>query len=207
METPGAPPIMGAQFDCNRQGIHVGWIDIYSRSLQCQYIDITDVPAGTYQLRVRVNNERRVRETNYDDNQVTVNVTIPAPPDGGGCAPPMPVAACSSAMMGPDRDCGWRDSGVVTCTAGMMTTLGCDTTCAPPIGGACTGDTMLRVCNGDLAPEACTSTVAIASNDDSGCGMSLCSRVSFMCPASGRVRVLTGAYNSANTASVMCPLM
>src|SRR5262249_40124775 len=36
------------QFDCGNQGISVGWADIYSNGLPCQYLDVTDVPAGNY---------------------------------------------------------------------------------------------------------------------------------------------------------------
>lgn len=67
----------GGTYNCNNQGIHRGWIDIYDRSLQCQFIDITDVAPGDYILRARVNSEHRVCETDYSDNSAEVMITIP----------------------------------------------------------------------------------------------------------------------------------
>jgi len=47
---PNAPSSL---YDCGNQGIQLGWSDIYDRGLPCQWIDITDVPPGNYQLRSR----------------------------------------------------------------------------------------------------------------------------------------------------------
>lgn len=63
---------------CNAPGISVGWADIYSYSLDGQWIDVTGVPAGTYTLRVTVNYGRLINESDYRDNTATVrNVVIP----------------------------------------------------------------------------------------------------------------------------------
>ena len=48
---PGGP---SHGFRCNLQGITVGWADVYDRALPCQWIDVTDVPTGTYTLRVEI---------------------------------------------------------------------------------------------------------------------------------------------------------
>jgi hypothetical protein len=68
------PPARG--FDCDNQGITRGWQDIYDKSLDCQFLDITGVKAGRYLLRVTVNPNRVLRESNYDNNSATVPVTI-----------------------------------------------------------------------------------------------------------------------------------
>jgi hypothetical protein len=68
---PGVPP---TGYSCADQGITRGWADVYSRYLPCQWIDITDVPAGTYTLRVVVNPLRSLPESNYDNNTFTVLV-------------------------------------------------------------------------------------------------------------------------------------
>lgn len=68
-----APP---SKFDCDRQGITRGWQDVYDKSLDCQFLDITGVPPGQYMLRVTVNPKRVFRESNYGNNSVTVPVRI-----------------------------------------------------------------------------------------------------------------------------------
>jgi hypothetical protein len=68
---PGVPP---TGYSCTDQGITRGWADVYSRYLPCQWIDITDVAAGTYTLRVVANPLRTLRESNYDNNTFTVLV-------------------------------------------------------------------------------------------------------------------------------------
>ena len=42
-------------YTCSNQGISAGCGDIYSSGLDCQWIDITDVPSGRYKLVLRVN--------------------------------------------------------------------------------------------------------------------------------------------------------
>ncbi len=65
-------------YDCDYQGISKGWEDIYDSSLDCQWIDITDVPPGDYLLTVTVNAEYRVPEAGPAPNSVSVPVTIEA---------------------------------------------------------------------------------------------------------------------------------
>ena len=64
-------------FDCTNQGIQSGWSDIYGNSLDCQWLDITDVPPGSYHLQVSVNPNRAFEEGSFDNNTTTVPVTIP----------------------------------------------------------------------------------------------------------------------------------
>jgi hypothetical protein len=156
------------------------------------------VPPGNYTLRIAINYERAIPELSYDNNTVDVPVTVP-----GEAMPGDPLLACPSAMMGTGRDCGWSRAGAVrTCTPGLAVEVGCAARCTL---GSCTGDSMLRICDGDVA---CTSRDAIAANDDfcSGampaactCGTdTLCSYTTFTCPASGRYSVLTGSYASGS---------
>ncbi|HVH47567.1 MAG TPA: lysyl oxidase family protein [Labilithrix sp.] len=70
-------------FTCGNQGITAGWADLYNKELDCQWIDVTEVPNGNYLLRVSVNVGRVVREgtpgdgdANYDNNSATVPVTV-----------------------------------------------------------------------------------------------------------------------------------
>ena len=63
------------------QGLSVGWIDVYSKSLEGQNIDITDVPDGTYWLESYSDPNGNVLEGNEDDNATRILVVIgqPAP--------------------------------------------------------------------------------------------------------------------------------
>jgi Lysyl oxidase len=75
---PGVPND-GPQFgDCgNGQGISNGFGDVYSIGLECQFIDITGVPAGSYTLQVETNFTKQLPESNYNNNIEEYPVTIP----------------------------------------------------------------------------------------------------------------------------------
>ncbi len=66
-------------YDCYNQGIQAGWSDLYGNALDCQWIDITDVPPGDYRLRVSLNPTREFHEMTFGNNTATVPVTIPPP--------------------------------------------------------------------------------------------------------------------------------
>lgn len=76
-------PQENGNFDCGNQGISRGFADIYGSYLDCQWIDITDVPAGTYTLRIRLNNPPAgtdtpiINERDYDNNVAEIQVDIP----------------------------------------------------------------------------------------------------------------------------------
>ena len=67
----------GSGFTCGYQGISAGWQDVYDKSLDCQWLDVTGVPPGDYYLSVRVNPFRVFPESNYNNNQVLIRITIP----------------------------------------------------------------------------------------------------------------------------------
>jgi len=69
--TPGAPR---TGYSCLNQGISRGWADVYGRFLPCQWIDITGVPSGAYTLRVIVNPQHTLPESDYTNNVFTVGV-------------------------------------------------------------------------------------------------------------------------------------
>ncbi len=192
------------RFSCSNQGIHAGWMDVYPRGLDCQYIDVTDVPPGTYRIRATVNGERRIAEARYDNNVGELTVEIPAvlpdagAVDGGDAAVIDPTLPCATTEQGEHRDCGWdAEQGTRVCTPGAMVTVGCDPACGEPLG-ACASDPVLRVCAGDAI---CADLAALGSNDDA-CPVdgarNPCSRVTVTCPPSGRIRVLTGPYRAGS---------
>ena len=65
------------KYTCSNMGITAGCQDIYSRFLDCQWVDITDLPAGDYTLVIRVNwdyspDANGSYELNYANNAVAV---------------------------------------------------------------------------------------------------------------------------------------
>ena len=76
---PGFPP--GGQFNsCSSttQGLSVGWMDIYSKELDGQWIDITDIPHGEYWLEAVVDPDGHFLESNEGNNAARIKVNIGA---------------------------------------------------------------------------------------------------------------------------------
>ena len=73
------PTGITAQYSCGNMGITAGCADYYSSGLACQWVDITDVPAGDYYLVVRTNWDQSPDklgryELRYDNNWAQVCV-------------------------------------------------------------------------------------------------------------------------------------
>ena len=66
------------KYKCFRgvQGIAVGCGDLYSAVLDCQWIDVTRIGSGSYQLRLSVNQDRLPEEADFDNNQVVCDISI-----------------------------------------------------------------------------------------------------------------------------------
>jgi lysyl oxidase len=66
------------KFDCDFQGITIGWGDRYGRDLDGQWVDVTDVPPGAYTLVVTVNPHGALPEITRGGapNQARVPITI-----------------------------------------------------------------------------------------------------------------------------------
>jgi hypothetical protein len=65
-----------APYYCGFQGITMGWGDIYDSGLDCQWIDVTDLDPGNYDLTVHINSEHRIQEAGPEPNTATVQVNI-----------------------------------------------------------------------------------------------------------------------------------
>ena len=111
--TPWTPDAGPAQYGFGADmGISVGWADIYGAGLGCQYVDITGVPAGDYQLEISINADEIIEESTFDNNLLLVPVTITDQNAGGGGGG------------GGQAPAGW------TCNAGYYDTNdGCDCGC------------------------------------------------------------------------------
>ena len=68
-------------YTCTDQGISAGCSDLYGANLGCQYLDVTDVPAGSYTLRVTMDPFGRIAELSESNNvtEVPVQITRPTP--------------------------------------------------------------------------------------------------------------------------------
>ncbi|GFT61920.1 lysyl oxidase homolog 2A [Nephila pilipes] len=56
------------------QGISVGCSDTYLHTVDCQWVDITDLAPGVYKFKVSINPEFKVAELNYDNNAAVCNL-------------------------------------------------------------------------------------------------------------------------------------
>lgn len=69
------------------QGISVGWADVYSRGLEGQSIEITNLPDGSYWLEVAVDPGNHIIESNETNNVTRIKINLQRPPGGGGITP------------------------------------------------------------------------------------------------------------------------
>ncbi len=71
-EGPDQPRTYGG-CEGGRQGVSVGWADVYPYSLPDQYFDVHGLPAGVYALSFRIDPSRHFTESRRDNN---VSVTL-----------------------------------------------------------------------------------------------------------------------------------
>lgn len=62
-----------------REGISVGYGDLYKAHLEGQSFDVTDLPAGEYVLANVVNRDQRIRENDYVNNAASVLLSLEWP--------------------------------------------------------------------------------------------------------------------------------
>ena len=80
LSLPGAP-FSGHYDSCDQiQGISVGWSDVYDQFLPNQWIDITDVPNGTYWLETIVDPDDHLLESNETNNTARIQITLDSQP-------------------------------------------------------------------------------------------------------------------------------
>lgn len=171
-----------ALYNCRFQGISAGWEDVYGSKLDCQWIDITELAEGDYQLNVEINPLGVIKEHRRDNNQGEVTVTIPSlnlaqPCQGNG-------------RTGLKSACGWRLEQALDCEPGKLVRVGAGG-CYDL--GQCSGAAALRVC--EASDGACSSGVALAESDE-GCGDNRCPYLEFRCPASATAKIWSNRQES-----------
>ncbi|XP_032420638.1 lysyl oxidase-like 5b [Xiphophorus hellerii] len=76
LEDTGCDPGFRRRYACtsHTQGLSPGCHDTYAANIDCQWIDITDVPPGNYILQVTVNPNFHVLESDFTNNIVRCDV-------------------------------------------------------------------------------------------------------------------------------------
>ncbi|XP_078119899.1 lysyl oxidase-like 5b [Sander vitreus] len=77
LEDTGCEPGFRRRYACtaHTQGLSPGCHDLYAANIDCQWIDITDVPPGNYILKVTVNPNFHVLESDFTNNIVRCDIT------------------------------------------------------------------------------------------------------------------------------------
>jgi len=123
-------------FPDGTQGISAGWADIYGAYLDCQWVDITDVPPGDYILEIAVDQEERLTELTHDNNIALVPITIGIEDDVGPRIPPPDEWTCPDVDYAADDSCHCG-CGAVDPDCDNPTVRACENCGAP---GACSMD-------------------------------------------------------------------
>ncbi|XP_019109799.2 protein-lysine 6-oxidase isoform X2 [Larimichthys crocea] len=77
LEDTSCDPGFRRRYACtsHTQGLSPGCHDVYAANIDCQWIDITDVPPGNYILKVTVNPNFHVMESDFSNNIVRCDIT------------------------------------------------------------------------------------------------------------------------------------
>lgn len=174
--SPGCRGEEAASFGCGFLGLTR---NVYSTAFGCDQLPIDGVAPGDYTLRLTIDPNDRIAETDENNNVVESPITLSRVDLLSECPP-----LVSTDLGAPERDCGWTPALAASCTPGEVLSLGCPT-CPSP-----TNDPFIRVCAGS---EACFYEDAIATNDDEALG-ELCPKVTFPCPTAGAYASFVGDY-------------
>ncbi|KAM9762457.1 lysyl oxidase-like 5a [Menidia menidia] len=76
LEDTSCDPGTRRRYACtaHTQGLGPGCYDTYHANIDCQWIDITDVPPGNYILKVTVNPSQVVQESDFSNNEVRCDI-------------------------------------------------------------------------------------------------------------------------------------
>ena len=104
-------------YSCDFQGIQAGWSDIYNADLPCQYVDLTGLPVGDYQLEIELDPLHQIPESDEENNRVRVPFYLPAvctgPPANDAFLSAQPIQGSIATVLG-DTSCATRQNGEPT---------------------------------------------------------------------------------------------
>ncbi len=196
LSLPGAPS-SSVYYSGLLQGISVGWRDIYSKTLTDQWIDVTNVPPGTYWLESAVDPDNRVQESDETNNvtRILITYTGTAPPNNN-FASATPLTGVSAATSGRNYS-ATKESSEPNHAANAGGKSVWYTWTAPATAPAVittagsTFDTLLGVYTGGTV----SALAAVASNDDDGAATT--SRVTFNAVSGTLYRIAIDGKNGA----------
>jgi hypothetical protein len=187
-----------SRYDCQNQGISAGWGDVYGRNLSCQWIDITDVPDGSYFLEIEVDPNNQFDELDEANNVARVPIEIgnPVVPGNDSFNSPRLIHGATGIVHGNNTG-GSVQTGEPSLGGGASVwfrwTAPCSGTAVIDTEG--TGfDTILGVYVGSTV----TSLGERAVNDDVGNGQ-YWSRVSFQATEGTEYQILFDGYSSQDS--------
>jgi subtilisin-like proprotein convertase family protein len=187
------------KYNCSNQGIQVGWGDLYSSSLDGQWIDITGVPDGSYTLEMQANPMGVIQESDYANNTASIPISIglpPAPPPNdnfsnavvlpGGSPSVIGTTVSATKEPGEPNHAGNPGGHSVwyQWTAPSSSPVTIDT-----VGSSF--NTLLAVYTGGSV----SNLSLVASNDDIAPGTNLQSRVTFLASAGTVYQIAVDGYN------------
>jgi hypothetical protein len=178
------------RFTCIDQGLTSGWADLYARTVDGQWVDVTGVPEGDYLLVVTINAEGTLPEAvDYHPNTASAPVHLPDPAvpidssDDHGDTPaeatPLPFPSGMVALIEYIGDADWFRVDV---TAGVAYTFRTD---------------LLSLADSRLRLTTASGAAGIAENDDVVPGTDLSSRIVWTASFTGPVLLeVTGVGNA-----------
>jgi len=198
LKLPNASPD-GEYFACDakKQGISVGWSDVYSSTLADQWIDITNVKPGKYWLEVVADPHNRILESNEKNNstRIMINLRDIKPPKNDDFANRFLLTGKSVSTTG-HNDQATLESGEVQHTDHPGGASVWWSWTAPSSGRATistldsTFDTLLAVYTGDTLD----NLTQIAHNDDDTSSDTRTSRVNFQATKGTTYQIAVDGY-------------
>jgi hypothetical protein len=201
--TAGTSP----KYNCSNQGIQMGWGDLYSSTLDGQWIDITGVPDGNYTLEMQANPMGIIQESDYGNNITSLPISIgqpPAPPGNDSFNNPVVLPGGSPSIIGTTSG-ATKEPGEPNHAGNaggrsiwyQWTAPGSSPVTIDTVGSSF--NTLLAVYTGSSV----SNLTLIASNDDIGAPTNLQSRVTFTAAAGTTYRIAIDGYGGLSGNSVL----